>query len=131
MSTARYLSLKEVGERIGSSNPAARGYHLPEPDALIGTTRGWLPETIDAWNAARPGRGAGGGRPRKNRNQADSPTARRALSASAARLAADQWVYPAVVLILAWPIIAFLASSGAPASARCVEKKWRALRMVT
>ena len=47
MSTARYLSLKEVGERIGSSNPAARGYHLPEPDALIGTTRGWLPETID------------------------------------------------------------------------------------
>lgn len=75
MSTARYLSLKEVGERIGSSNPAARGYHLPEPDALIGSTRGWLPETIDAWNAARPGRGAGGGRPRKNRNQADSPTA--------------------------------------------------------
>ena len=67
MSTARYLSLKEVGERIGTSNPAARGYHLPEPDALIGTTRGWLPETIDAWNA--------GGRPRKNRNQADSPTA--------------------------------------------------------
>ena len=64
--TERYLSLKEVGERIGSSNPAARGYHLPEPDALIGTTRGWLPETIDAWNAARPGRGAGGGRPRKN-----------------------------------------------------------------
>ena len=54
MSTARYLSLKEVGERIGTSNPAARGYHLPEPDALIGTTRGWLPETIDAWNAARP-----------------------------------------------------------------------------
>ena len=50
MSTARYLSLKEVGERIGTSNPAARGYHLPEPDALIGTTRGWLPETIDAWN---------------------------------------------------------------------------------
>ena len=40
-------------------------------------------------------------------------------------------MYPAVVLIFAWPIIAFLASSGAPASARCVEKKWRALRMVT
>lgn len=54
MSTARYLSLKEVGERIGTSNPAARGYHLPEPDALIGTTRGWLPETIDAWNAPAP-----------------------------------------------------------------------------
>lgn len=22
-------------------------YNLPEPDALIGATRGWLPETID------------------------------------------------------------------------------------
>ena len=54
MSTARYLSLKEVGERIGTSNPAARGYHLPEPDALIGTTRGWLPETIDAWRPIPP-----------------------------------------------------------------------------
>ena len=61
MSTARYLSLKEVGERIGTSNPAARGYHLPGPDALIGTTRGWLPETIDAWNAARPGRSSDAG----------------------------------------------------------------------
>ena len=36
----------------------------PEPDAMIGTTRGWLPKTVDAWNAERPGRGAGGGRPR-------------------------------------------------------------------
>ena len=47
-------------------NPAAKGYNLPEPDALIGATRGWLPETIDRWNAARPGRGVGGGRPRKH-----------------------------------------------------------------
>ena len=45
--TERFLSLKEVGERIGA-------------------TRGWLPETIDRWNAARPGRGVGGGRPRKH-----------------------------------------------------------------
>jgi predicted DNA-binding transcriptional regulator AlpA len=61
--TARYLSLKEVGERLHVKNAAA--YRLPEPDALIGTTRGWLPETIDQWNARRPGRGVGGGRPRK------------------------------------------------------------------
>ena len=40
---------------------------LPEPDVLIGRTRGWLPETIDEWNARRPGRGVGGGRPRKNK----------------------------------------------------------------
>lgn len=26
----------------------------------------WLPETIDRWNAARPGLGVGGGRPRKH-----------------------------------------------------------------
>ena len=41
-------------------------YNLPEPDALIGATRGWLPDTIDRRNAARPGRGVGGGRPRKH-----------------------------------------------------------------
>ena len=39
---------------------------LPEPDAYIGRTRGWKTETIDAWNAARPGRGVGGGRPRRD-----------------------------------------------------------------
>jgi len=34
-------------------------YKLPEPDVIIGATgrgtMGWLPETVDAWNAARPG----------------------------------------------------------------------------
>ena len=90
--TERFLSLKEVGERLGVKNPAAKGYNLPEPDALIGATRGHplilrgaspratlsltamakavayvqRPETIDRWNAARPGRGVGGGRPRKH-----------------------------------------------------------------
>ena len=38
--TERFLSLKEVGERLGVKNPAAKGYNLPEPDALIGATRG-------------------------------------------------------------------------------------------
>ena len=75
MSTARYLSLKEVGERIGTSNPAASRADQCVRFRQMIPPRGWLPETIDAWNAARPGRGAGGGRPRKNRNQADSPTA--------------------------------------------------------
>ena len=55
----RYLSRKEVAERIGLRNPDALGtYKLPEPDAWIGTTRGWLPATIDAWHKTRPGRGA-------------------------------------------------------------------------
>lgn len=61
--TVTYLSLKQVGERLGVKNAAA--YALPEPDAIIGRTRGWMPETIDRWNAQRPGRGVGGGRPRK------------------------------------------------------------------
>ena len=52
---ARYLSLKEVTKRLGVTNAAA--YRLPEPDALIESTHGWKPETIDAWNKACPGRG--------------------------------------------------------------------------
>lgn len=44
--TARYLSLKEVAKRLGVTNAVA--YRLPEPDALIKSTRGWKPETIDA-----------------------------------------------------------------------------------
>jgi len=44
-------------------------YKLPEPDVIVGpinedgtiprgTVRGWTAETIDQWNATRPGRGA-------------------------------------------------------------------------
>lgn len=64
--TERYLSVAEVAEHIGVKNASAKALRLPEPDALIGRTRGWKAETIDAWNAARPGRGVGGGRPRKH-----------------------------------------------------------------
>ena len=53
----RYLSATEVAERIGVTRGALGRYRLPEPDAWIGTTRGWRAETIDAWHAARPGRG--------------------------------------------------------------------------
>lgn len=54
----RYLSMAEVAERIGVKPPTLSRYRLPEPDAVIGSRRGWLPDTIDAWNANRPGRGA-------------------------------------------------------------------------
>lgn len=64
--TTEYLSVTDVAKRLGISTAAASAYKLPEPDARIGRTRGWLPETIDRWNAARPGRGVGGGRPRKH-----------------------------------------------------------------
>lgn len=53
----RYLSTTEVAERLGITRGAVSRYKLPEPDAIIGTVRGWLPETIDAWNEGRPGSG--------------------------------------------------------------------------
>lgn len=56
--TVRYLSRPEVAARIGVAPDTLNRYKLPEPDAQIGVRQvGWLPETIDAWNAARPGRG--------------------------------------------------------------------------
>jgi predicted DNA-binding transcriptional regulator AlpA len=54
----RYLSRTEVAERIGVTPGALSRYKLPAPDVMIGDVRGWLPATIDAWQAARPGRGA-------------------------------------------------------------------------
>lgn len=53
----KFLSRTEVAERIGVKPDTLGRYKLPEPDATIGKTRGWLPETIDAWNAARPRKG--------------------------------------------------------------------------
>lgn len=50
----RYLSRTEVAERIGVKPDTLGRYNLPEPDAVIGTVRGWLPRTIDAWHKARP-----------------------------------------------------------------------------
>jgi hypothetical protein len=55
---ARYLSRAEFADRIGVTGGALSRYKLPQPDALIGTVRGWRPETVDAWQAARPGQGA-------------------------------------------------------------------------
>ena len=65
--TTEYLGIKQVSERLGVANAAS--YDLPEPDVTIGPTRGWLPDTIDQWNAQRPGRGVGGGRPRKHKTE--------------------------------------------------------------
>ena len=67
--TTEYLGVTDVAKRLGISTAAVSAYKLPEPDATIGRTRGWLPDTIDRWNASRPGRGVGGGRPRKNKTE--------------------------------------------------------------
>lgn len=53
--TTRYLSIQQVADRLGITRGTVIRYKLPAPDATIGTTRGWLPETIDAWDEARPG----------------------------------------------------------------------------
>jgi hypothetical protein len=52
-----YLSRTQVAQRIGVTPGALSRYKLPEPDVMVGGVRGWLPETIDAWQAARPGQG--------------------------------------------------------------------------
>jgi hypothetical protein len=64
----RYLSLSQVAIRIGIAPTSISKYPLPEPDVIVGpvnedgtlprcTTRGWLPETIDAWDVKRRRRG--------------------------------------------------------------------------
>ena len=67
MMAVEYLGVKQIADKLGITSGALLSLRLPPPDAVIGRTRGWLPETIDEWNANRPGRGVGGGRPRKNK----------------------------------------------------------------
>ena len=69
--TIHYLSVSGVAQRLGIAVSTATTYlrdkRLPPPDAIVGEPPahkyGWLPETIDTWNATRPGHG---GRPPKN-----------------------------------------------------------------
>nr|DAQ80091.1 MAG TPA: Pyocin activator protein PrtN [Caudoviricetes sp.] len=64
------LAVPEVAARLGLAVATVRAYRLegrlPEPDGMVGRTPWWRPETIDAWQAARPGRGRAG-IPRKPR----------------------------------------------------------------
>jgi hypothetical protein len=59
----RFLGRAEVARHLG-----LKGVHslsrvqLPPPDAQIGPRKGWLPSTVDEWNARRPGRGRWGPR---------------------------------------------------------------------
>lgn len=52
-----YLGKFAFAERIGVKPDTLNRLKLPPPDAMIGSVRGWLPETIDAWNERRPGPG--------------------------------------------------------------------------
>lgn len=61
-----YLGTAAVAERVGLAVPTVRSYIrkglMPDADVIIttpsGPMRGWAPETIDAWQASRPGQGA-------------------------------------------------------------------------
>ena len=60
---ARFMDRTEVAHYLGLKGVKSLSrLTLPEPDALIGKTKGWLPQTIDEWNAKRPGRGRWGPR---------------------------------------------------------------------
>lgn len=80
MTTAKELTLAEIAERIGVTVDSIRVYNqraaknrrdgkpkpgdLPPPDRIVGRSPVWKLRTIIQWEAKRPGRGAGGGRPR-------------------------------------------------------------------
>lgn len=53
----QYLNRSEFAERIGVKPDTLNRYNLPEHDVIVGGRRGWTIETIDRWNASRPGRG--------------------------------------------------------------------------
>lgn len=57
-----FLSLAEFAERVRLSQNTIKSYYrkelLPPPDAILGRSRGWLPETVDAWSSNRRGRGS-------------------------------------------------------------------------
>lgn len=75
---AEVMSLADIDAEMGWSPGTARKgrgkpHGLPEPDARVGGSPVWFRSTFEAWRAARPGRGAGGGRPRKVVEQLNEP----------------------------------------------------------
>jgi len=64
--TREYLGAADFAARAGLAPTTIRSYMrkglTPPADVVIttpsGPLRGWLPATIDAWLAARPGQGA-------------------------------------------------------------------------
>ena len=52
-----YLDSRAVGERVGLAHQTVRQMRargqMPDPDAMIGRAVGWLPATIDRWQASR------------------------------------------------------------------------------
>lgn len=64
-----YLNRAQVEDHLGLASGSLSKIKMPTPDVIVGpvnddgtiprgTVRGWKHETIDAWNATRPGQGA-------------------------------------------------------------------------
>lgn len=78
----KLLDLRGVADLLGVSERTVRNYHqqserirregwkarrrdMPPPDYVFGRSPVWKASTIRSWQKRRPGRGVGGGRPRK------------------------------------------------------------------
>ena len=61
-----YISLGQFAAQIGVKPSTLSGYKVPQPDVMVGSTRGWKQSTVDEWIATRPGKGAGAGRKKKS-----------------------------------------------------------------
>lgn len=74
MTATDYLDSAAFAAELGVKPATLHTYKhrgiLPEPDAHFGQTPAWLPTTVTAFKANRPGRGKGGGRPRKETTDA-------------------------------------------------------------
>lgn len=57
---------QHIGVKVGTARRMRGKGSIPVPDGRLGATPWWSPDTIRAWAAARPGRGVGGGRPRRS-----------------------------------------------------------------
>ena len=66
----RQLTVQDVASHLGLALDTVRNYRkqgrLPSPDGTLGNRPWWWQSTIDQWQATRPGRGVGGGRPRRD-----------------------------------------------------------------
>lgn len=78
--TPTLLTLADIAELLGLEYRTVRNYHqiatrrrrdgglrpgdFPAPDMRFGRSPVWKASTIASWRTRRPGRGAGGGRPR-------------------------------------------------------------------
>ena len=89
-----YLDRGEVAELAGIAPESVSRYlvrgDFPQPDRHFGRSPVWLRSTVERWKAERPGRGAGGGRPRKAAPEPVKPAKGKAPVKTTAKAAAKK-----------------------------------------